>query len=186
MKELERLDELELIKQCQRGEKQAFQALISFYYSFVSKYLLKLTGDGQLSEDLAQETFLRLIRSIDSYDIHGKASFSTYVMTIAKRLYIDHLRKNKRPSLDISGLEEMELDPGQDVEQLVMKGLQMDKALAELETLPPDQALAIRMKYLEYKTLDEIASQLHLQPKTVKSRIHNGMVKMRQAFSGGN
>ena len=176
------MDELDLIKRCQKGEKPAFQALISFYYSYVSKYLLKLTGDEHLSEDLTQDTFLRLIRSIDRYDLYGEASFATYVMTIAKRLYIDHLRKNKQAPMDI---ENLELDSGQDVERMVLKEMQIDEALRQIEMLPPGQAIVIKMKYLEQKTLAEIADQLQTQPKTVKSRIHNGMVKLRQSFTGG-
>lgn len=176
------MNEVILIKQCQKGEKTAFQALITLYYPYVSKYLLKLTSDAYLSEDLTQETFIRLIRGIDSYDIYGKASFSTYVMTIAKRLYIDHLRRNKQIHLDIS---ELEIDSGQDVEQSVIKNMDADEAMKQLEKLPPKQIEAIKMKYLEQKTLAEIAEQLHTQPKTVKSRIHNGMVKLRQTFLGG-
>lgn len=177
------MDELILIKQCQKGDKSAFQALISFYYPYVSKYLLKLTGDEYLSEDLTQETFLRLIRSIDRYDIYGKASFSTYIMTIAKHLYIDHLRKNKQVYTDFT---ELEIDSGEDVEQTVIKNMQIDEAIKRLNSLPQDQAIAIKMKYLELKTLDEIASQLDIQPKTIKSRIHNGIVKIRQTLIGGD
>lgn len=177
------LGDYKLILLAQSGNKAAFQSLISDYYPYVSRFLLKLTGNEHAAEDLTQETFLRVVRSIDRYDVYGKASFSTYVMTIAKRLYIDDLRKKKIVPVDISDLD---VDSGQDVERFVLKGLQIDEALKQLENLPPDQAVAIKMKYLEQKTLDEIAQRLHTQPKTVKSRIHNGMVKLRLAFTGGN
>lgn len=173
------MDEITLIKQCQRGEKSAFQVLISFYYPYVSKYLLKLTNDEYLSEDLTQETFLRLIRFIDHYDVYGKASFSTYIITIAKRLYIDYLRKNKQVFVDFADIE---LDSGQELEQEIIKSIQIDEVIKWLENLPEEQAVVIKMKYLEQKTLAEIAEQLDIQPKTVKSRIHNGIVKIRQAL----
>lgn len=177
------MDEISLIKKCQKGEKQAFQTLISFYYPFVSKYLLKLTNDEYLTEDLAQETFLRLIRSIDRYDIYGKASLSTYIMTIAKRLYIDHLRKDKQVFTDLSHTL---IDSGQDVEETVIKNMQIKEAVKWLDTLPQEQVVVIKMKYLEQKTLEEIAQQLNIQPKTVKSRIHNGIIKIRQALRRRN
>ena len=177
------MNELEMIKRCQMGEKPAFQELISVYYPYVSKYLLKLTDDEHISEDLTQDTFLRLIRSIDRYDIYGHASFATYVMTIAKRLYIDHLRKNKQVHMDIDGLV---LDSGINVEHMVLKGIQIGEVIRQLENLHPDQAVAIKMKYLEEKTLVEIAHELHTKPTTIKSRIHNGMVKLRKSLKGGN
>lgn len=104
-------------------------------------------------------------------------------MTIAKHLYIDHLRKNKQVYTDFT---ELEIDSGEDVEQTVIKNMQIDEAIKRLNSLPKDQAIAIKMKYLELKTLDEIASQLDIQPKTIKSRIHNGIVKIRQTLIGGD
>lgn len=55
-----------LIKRCQRGDRQAFDELIRLYYDYVSGFLLKNTGDETLSEDLTQETFLKMIRSIEN------------------------------------------------------------------------------------------------------------------------
>ncbi|PKM90780.1 MAG: hypothetical protein CVU87_01015 [Firmicutes bacterium HGW-Firmicutes-12] len=95
------MDESRLIIRAQNGDKEAFQGLITAYYSYVSRFLLKLTGDDRISEDLTQDTFLRLIRGIEKYDVHGSASFSTYVMSIAKNLYIDYLRRNKLMVLSI-------------------------------------------------------------------------------------
>jgi len=50
--------------------------------------------------------------------------------------------------------------------------------------LPPDQGLAIRLKYVEDMTLQEIAAQFGVQPKTIKSRIHDGTVKLRKKLLG--
>ena len=71
-----------LIKRCQRGDRQAFDELIRLYYDYVSGFLLKNTGDESLSEDLTQETFLKMIRSIEKYDTGGSASFGTWLITI--------------------------------------------------------------------------------------------------------
>ena len=69
------LDETKLIQNCQKGEKQAFNELIKFYYPYLSKFLLKLTSDQVLSEDLLQETFMKVIRNIEKFDIYGKCYF---------------------------------------------------------------------------------------------------------------
>ena len=53
-------------------------------------------------------------------------------------------------------------------------------SLGWIDTLPPEQGLAIRLKYVEDMTLQEIAAQFGVQPKTIKSRIHDGTVKLRK------
>ena len=71
------MNEKALIKKCQRGDKQAFEELIRLYYDYVSGFLLKTTTDSTISEDLAQETFLKMIRSIEKFDPDGSAAFGT-------------------------------------------------------------------------------------------------------------
>lgn len=71
------MNEKALIKKCQRGDKQAFEELIRLYYDYVSGFLLKTTTDSTLSEDLTQETFLKMIRSIEKFDPGGSAAFGT-------------------------------------------------------------------------------------------------------------
>lgn len=54
------MNELKVLKQCQNGNKQAFNELITFYYPFVYKFLLKITNKNDVAEDMTQETFLKL------------------------------------------------------------------------------------------------------------------------------
>ena len=63
------------------------------------------------------------------------------------------------------------------------------KALELIEKLPPKQAIAIKLKHLEKMTLEQIARHQNTEPKTIKSRIHSGMTKLRNEFlkgGGGN
>jgi len=175
------LDEYSLILSAQKGEKEAFQSLITFYYPYVSKFLLKISNDVVLSEDLTQDTFLKLVRGIDKFDIHGKAFFSTWVMTIGKNCYLDHLRRNRQ---EVLSLEEQDAASQFNVQDAVLNHLQVDEMLKALESLPSEQAVAIRLKYMEQQTLQEIAQRFSCEPKTVKSRIHNGMVRLRKMLKG--
>lgn len=175
------LDEFSLIIRVQKGEKEAFQSLITFYYPYVSKFLLRMCQDMTLSEDLTQDTFLKLVRGIEKFDIYGKASFSTWVMTIAKNCYLDYLRRNKQ---EVLSLEEQEAPSQFNLQDTVINHIQVDEMMKALESLRPEQAVAIRLKYLEQQTLQEIARQFSCEPKTVKSRIHNGLVKLRKMLKG--
>jgi len=176
------LNEVKLITACQNGDKQAFNELITLYYPYVSKFLIKLTKDETITEDIVQETFLKLIRSIENFDIHGKAAFSTYLVTIARNCYIDQIRKDKHVILNIDG---QEIADKWSLEDKVLKDIEITEAFQLLETLPQEQAEVIRLKYLEQMTLAEIAEKLDTQPKTIKSRIHEGMKKIRKGLIGG-
>ncbi|HWQ74202.1 MAG TPA: RNA polymerase sigma factor, partial [Syntrophomonas sp.] len=107
--------------------------------------------------------------------------FSTWVMTIAKNCYLDHLRRNRQ---ELLSLEEQDESSQFSVQEMVLNHLQVDEMLKALESLTPEQAAAIRLKYLEQQTLQEIARRFSCEPKTVKSRIHNGMVRLRKMLKG--
>lgn len=99
------MNEKEIIRRCQNGDKSAFDELIRTFYPYVTKYLLKLTHDENLTEDLTQEVFLKVIRTIEEYRTDGRASFATYVITIAKNTFIDYTRRNRTVFSDLSETE---------------------------------------------------------------------------------
>ena len=171
------MHEAALIKKCQRGDRQAFEELIRRYYRYVSGFLLRTTADETLAEDLTQDTFLKMIRNIETYDPGGSAGFGTWLITIARNCYIDHLRRNRVCPEDIDALT---LADSRDVADEVGQHLAYEQVLAAIGTLPPEQGLAIRLKYEEELTLAEIAERFNVPPKTVKSRIHDGKVKLRK------
>lgn len=174
------MNEKALIKKCRRGDRQAFDELIRLYYVYVSGFLLKTTTDEVLTEDLTQETFLKMIRSIDKFDPGGRAAFGTWLITIAKNCYIDHLRRNR---IYIEDIDSHPLEDERNVADEVERKLRYEQLLAAIDTLPTEQALAIRLKYVEDMTLAQIAERFGVQPKTVKSRIHDGTVKLRKKLS---
>jgi RNA polymerase sigma-70 factor (ECF subfamily) len=71
------------------------------------------------------------------------------------------------------------------IEDKVLKDLEISEILQIIDTLPWEQAQAIKLKYMEQLTLQEIADRFNTQPKTIKSRIHDGMVKLRKSFNKG-
>ena len=176
-KEEETVNETQLIRRCQRGDRQAFETLIRQYYDYVSGFLLKATQYALLAQDLTQETFLKMIRSIETFDCNGAAGMGTWLVTIAKNCYVDYLRKNRIVREDV---DDLPLSDGKDVSDLVARRLQYQKALAAIDSLPPEQGLAIRLKYVESLTLQEIAQRFGVPQKTIKSRIHEGTVKLRK------
>ena len=174
------MNEKALIKKCRRGDRQAFNELIRLYYDYVSGFLLKTTTDETLTEDLTQETFLKMIRNIEKFDPGGSAAFGTWLITIAKNCYIDHLRRNR---IYLENIDDLPIEDERNVADEVEHKLEYEWVLNAMETLPPEQALAIRLKYVENMTLAQIAERFGVQPKTIKSRIHDGTVKLRKKLN---
>lgn len=173
------MNEKEIIRRCQNGDRAAFDELIRTFYPYVERYLLKLTSDKTLSEDLTQEVFLKVIRTIDGYKINGGASFGTYIITIAKNTFIDYTRRNR---VILCELSEAEPQVGGDVESTVISDLGYGEVIKYIDGLPPNQAEAIRLKYIDEYTLKEIEIITGVPTKTVKSRIHEGTKKLRKFF----
>ena len=175
-------EERNLIARCQQGDRDAFDALIRAYYPYVSGFLTRVTADTNLSEDLTQDTFLKMIRNIERYDPKN-AAFGTWLIAIAKHVYVDHLRRNRIVMEDIDAPDiSAELRESTDFTEDALRREQYDALVRAIDTLPPEQGIAIRLKYESELTLQEIADRFGVPPKTLKSRIHDGTVKLRRMF----
>jgi RNA polymerase sigma-70 factor, ECF subfamily len=180
------MEDNELISKCKNGEKFAFEALIGKYHPLIFKYLCKISGDEVISEDLVQETFIKMIRSIDKFDLKGSAKFYTYLICIAKNCYIDYYRKEKKRSKDISIDDHIGFQAGNNIEELVISKMENMNILEAVNDLTDNQKMVIKMKYIEELTTKEIGDILNIEPKTIKSRVHNAVIKLRKALQGGN
>ncbi|NLL07038.1 MAG: RNA polymerase sigma factor [Clostridiaceae bacterium] len=179
------MEDFLLIKRCQRGDKSAFEELITKYHPILFKFLMKLSGDYHTAEDLTQDTFVKIIRNIDRFDVYKKTSFSTYLITVAKNCFYDYLKRNKwhKDDIDIEQYLSNE-DLNVSLEEIVMNKIDTEIALEKLTNLSEDQRIAITFRYIEELTLKEIAAIVEIEPKTIKSRIHNGIVKLRKLLEG--
>jgi RNA polymerase sigma-70 factor (ECF subfamily) len=144
--------------------KRAFDQLVRKYQSPVRRFFLAQTlGDTQLSDDLAQDTFIKAYTRIASFK--GMAGFQTWLMRIAYNVLYDYRRSFKQTT---------------DVDQQVASfsseppaGLKMDlyKALALLK---PDERTCITMQLIDGLPIDEIADIMQLPQGTVKSHLSRG------------
>ena len=169
------MDDKKLIKECQKGSHKAFDLLIRKYYPYVTGFLLKISGDEELTKDITQEVFLKVIEKIEDYDLKKNVSFSTYIITIAKNKFIDYKRKEKLAS----DIEDDEIPDNVNIIDNLIKQNDLEQLTRELEKLPKEQSEAIYLKYFEKLTLKEIAEREQVQEKTIKSRIFEGKRKLK-------
>ena len=150
--------------------KQAFDLLVRKYQSPVRRFLLNQTlGDEQLSDDLAQETFIKAYVNISKF--RGMSSFSTWLMRIAYNVYYDNLRARKQ-TLDIedSGALRQSANTGD-------SNVKMD-IHAAMALLKPDERTCITLQLIDGYSIDEISKITGIAENTVKSHLKRGKDKM--------
>ena len=167
-----------LIRKCKKGNREAFNELISKYYSYVYNFMIKLTNDRDITLDLVQDTFMKFIKSIDSYSFEKNALFGTYIISIAKNTYIDYLRKNKNE------LQELDIENYMEIKNTSLLNEDYNSLLEKIEELPFLQKEVIKLKYIEGYTLNEIALMQKVSPKTIKSRLFEARKKLKEKMKG--
>ncbi|MDP4549664.1 RNA polymerase sigma factor SigY [Alkalihalobacillus macyae] len=173
---MEREEEIQLIQQAQAGDDQAFTQLFQSYYAFLYRYLLKLTLNEETSDDLAQETMMKCYLKLSSYK--GESKFSTWVISIASRLYIDMLRKQKREKKWVD--EEKRSLSRKLSWNSSTKGLVWSDLFADFNTLESTVRVPILLRHYYGYSYEEIGNMLGIRTGTVKSRVHTGLQKLRK------
>lgn len=150
---------------------RAFDTLVKKYQSPVRRFFLHQTlGDSELSDDLAQETFLKAYTNLASFK--NLSSFSTWLYRIAYNIFYDYIRSRK----ETSGLEDWEIDATYQVEQKQV-GEQMD-IYQGLSQLKKEERTCITLFYMEDLTIDKIAVVTGMPTGTIKSHLSRGKEKL--------
>ena len=150
--------------------KKAFDQLVRKYQSPVRRFFLNQTlGDEQLSDDLAQETFIKAYVNITKF--RGMASFSTWLMRIAYNVFYDEVRSRKQTEdVDTSVSAARQTTTA-------CESLKMD-IYAALALLKPDERTCITLQLIDGYPIDQIAKVTGIAENTVKSHLHRGKEKM--------
>lgn len=168
------MDEETAVKLAVRGDEQALARLLRDNYALLYRYLLKVTMHKAMTEDLVQETMVKAIERIATFQ--RKSKFSTWLITIGTRLYMDEMRKKQR---------ERNWQTGEQALQAIrfetaMRQEEWPEMLEALGTLSYDIRVPVLLKYYYGYAYDEIAALLDIPMGTVKSRLHNGLKQLRK------
>lgn len=168
------IEEKDLIVAAKRGDQLAFAKLFQENYSFLVKYLIKVTMDKETSQDIAQETMVKCMEKIHLYN--GKAKFSSWLISIATNLFIDQRRRNKRQI----NWEIQEQSIRKTKWHMESHNEEWNDVLAALGRLKDDVRIPIILKHYYGYSYDEIGQMMKVSPGTIKSRIHNGLQEVRK------
>lgn len=151
------------------GNRRAFDQLVVRYQSPVRRFFLHQTlGDESLSDDLAQDTFIKAWRNIGSF--RAMSSFQTWLMRIAYNVFYDYVRSRKTTS-DIDNVAEPMTNVNSN------PSLQMDLYHA-LSLLKPDERTCITLQLVDGYKIDQIAKITNMKEGTVKSILFRGKEKL--------
>ena len=176
-----------IVRGLRRRDPDLLDRLIEQYQHRLLRYLIYLSGNRELAEDLFQETWIRVLERGHQYD--GRHEFSTWLYAVARNLTIDYLRKKSPLSLD-GLMEDEEHAPLEPVDtrpigwEVVQQHEQAERINAALVSIPAEYREAVVLRFQEGLTLDEIATLTQAPLGTVKSRLYRGLNLLMERWEG--
>src|SRR5689334_19679906 len=156
--------------------------IVELHSDRVYRLAYRLTGDRHDAEDLTQEVFVRVFRSLDSYT---PGTFAGWLHRITTNLFLDQARRKQRIRFDALSEERADrLSSNQPTPDIAYTDQRFDDDVERaLQALPPDFRAAVVLCDVEGLTYEEIAEILGAKLGTVRSRIHRGRAMLREALA---
>ena len=178
-----------LVRRCIAGDAAAWEEIVQKYHRRIYNICYRFTGSGTDADDLAQEVFIKMYRTLNTYDVE-RGAFMTWVTTVTRNLLVDHFRKTRQDrvtdSLDATPSEHEDAlpigeripdkGPGPDTN---VQSREAKEAVQEaLQRLSPELREAVILRDLQDMDYKEIATVLRVPEGTVKSRINRGRAEL--------
>jgi len=178
-----------LIRRCIAGDAAAWEEIVQRYHRRIYNICYRFAGSSDDAQDLTQEVFIKMYRTLNTYDVE-RAAFMTWVTTVTRNLLVDHFRKTKHDrmtdSLDAPLSEHEDAMPLSD--KIEDNSLPPDARVQSRETkesvhhalqkLSPELREAVILRDLQDMDYREIAVVLRVPEGTVKSRINRGRAEL--------
>lgn len=175
-----------LVRRCLAGDEKAYRELVELYQGQVFSLALRMVRRREDAEDVTQETFVRMFRALARYDT--SRPFAAWLMTIASRLCIDHIRRRKVNPVSLTQYEpdsdenrEMDVeDPGLGPDEITSNSEEEQRSNDLIQSLPPHYRVVVVLRHQQDLSYEEIAQALNLPLGTVKARIHRAREILKQ------
>ena len=170
----------EIIERCLNGEQSAWDEIVRRHWRLVFNVAYKFVGTYDLAEDLAQDVFVKLFKSLDTFD--RRANFQTWLVSVSRNLCIDHYRSVRKEretiarEVDVADLAPAA--PGRTVQAELEQCDQVRLLRKALERVAPPLRTVVMLRDVLELTYQEIADRLQLPEGTVKSRINRGRAEL--------
>jgi RNA polymerase sigma-70 factor (ECF subfamily) len=175
---LSEVDDIQLLKNAQDGNAEAFGELYERYAQRVFRFLYAHLSNQQDAEDLTGEVFLRVWRSLGNYRERG-VPFLAFLFRIARNALIDHYRRTGKPKQDVSIddvlLQDQKPSPG----DMVAANLEHQEIRETLDQLRDDYRTVLVLRFLSELSPDETAQVMGRSPGAVRVLQHRALASLR-------
>ena len=195
--ERDRARDLALVARAQRGDRQAFNALVEQHQSAAYALAMRMVGDPDVAADITQDAFFSAYRALAGF---RGSSFRAWLFRIVSNGCVDHFRaQTRRPSVSLEATLEADrddeggagdsrlpkalIDPSWDPERMALRAETVEHIQRALLTLNPEQRLALILSDIQGLPYDEIAHVMETSLGTVKSRIARARGRLREILS---
>lgn len=170
----------EIIQRCLSGDQGAWESIVRQHWRKVFNIAYKFVGKHDEAEDLTQDVFLKIFKSLSTFD--RRANFQTWLISVSRNLCIDHYRSVRKERETIN----RDIDPGDlspaSTTTSPYAQIELRDRVALLRTaldkLAPTLRTAVMMRDIQELSYQEIADSLSLPEGTVKSRINRGRTEL--------
>jgi RNA polymerase sigma-70 factor (ECF subfamily) len=175
----EEISNSELVKKSQLGEKAAFEQLVIRHQELVFSLAYKLTGNREMANDVAQESFIRAWKAIEKF--RGDSTFSTWIYRITvNTAWTLRKKAKKHNTLNIDDTyEPIVIDEKKDPELIAINSDLSSVLVNALDKLPIEQRIIVELKNIEGRSHKEIADYLDISVTAAKVRLHRAHQKLR-------
>ena len=175
----EEISNSELVKKSQLGEKAAFEQLVIRHQELVFSLAYKLTGNREMANDVAQESFIRAWKAIEKF--RGDSTFSTWIYRITvNTAWTLRKKAKKHNTLNIDDTyEPIVIDEKKDPELVAINSDLSSVLVNALDKLPIEQRIIVELKNIEGRSHKEIADYLDISVTAAKVRLHRAHQKLR-------
>ncbi len=174
----------EIVESCQRGDPEAFRALFDLYKDRVYTIALRYTGNPAVAQDVAQETFLKLFAAIAGF--RGESGFESWLYRIVANACFDQKRRSGRLRPFIEGCFDALRSPGASALDAVLQREFSAQIQAAVNRLPPDQRMAVILRYSQDLSYEQIAAILGCTTGTVASRLNRAHAALERRLRNKN
>lgn len=175
----------QLIKEILEGNEAAMELLVKRYYGMVQSFIYRLTGDYNLSYDLTQEIFIKMMKSLNRYDFK-RGEFKPWILKVASNYCKDYFRSSAyKQRVESSDIEGVDIKSEENVIDILE--IKEDRKVIKLavNNLPTSQKEAIILKYYHDLKIKEISNITGDNENTIKSRLFNGIKNLKKCLGGG-
>jgi RNA polymerase sigma-70 factor (ECF subfamily) len=176
--------ETELIALAAQGNAKAFRVLVNQYLPLVYNYLFRMTQNHELSEEMAQEAFVKAYQNLKTFD--RTRAFKPWLLRIATNATLSELRKQKKVvSLNAleeeGGFNEADHQSTEDITIQLERQLTHDEVQQAMTQLAPKYRQALLMRYQQEMSYEEIADAMQIPLNTTRTWLKRGLEKLKQA-----